>query len=79
MPDRDKMRDFEGKAEQAYAAMDRAPAYDQKDLKDDALFHLARAIEIARALGLAEDEERLRARVENIRGVWDSQFRGNFR
>jgi len=48
-------------------------------LKDDASFYLARAREIAQQLGLSDDAERLRQRGENILGVWNSQFRGNFR
>ena len=69
----------EAKAETAYSAMYDAPSWDQKDLKDDALFYLARALEIAEALGLDDDASRLKARVDNIMGVYDSQFRGNFR
>lgn len=52
---------------------------EREDFKDDALFYLARTIEVAEALGLAEDEARLRARVDNIMGVYNSQFRGNWR
>ena len=64
------------KAEAAYAAMYDAPAYDIKDLKDDSLFHFARAIEVAGALGLHDELARLEARVANIVAVYDSQFRG---
>jgi hypothetical protein len=56
-----------------------AQPWDEKDLKDDALFYLARAIDVAKALGLEEDATRLKARVDNIMGVYNSQFRGNFR
>ena len=59
--------------------MYQAESWNQKDLKDDASFYLARAREVAEQLGLTDDAERLRQRGENIRGVWDSQFRGNFR
>jgi hypothetical protein len=77
-PTRELMLEHEQRAETAYAAMYEAPSWDEKDLKDDALFYLARAIEVAEALDLAEDAARLKARVENIMGVYNSQFRGNF-
>lgn len=63
----------------AYAAMYDAQPWDEKDLKDDASFYLARAVEVAEALGFHEDAARLKARSENIRGVYNSQFRGNWR
>jgi hypothetical protein len=69
------MAEWEARAEAAYAAMYDAPDREQKDLKDDALFCLARAVEIAETLGLAEDAARLKARQTNIMGVWNSQFR----
>ena len=78
-PTRDLMQDYEQKAESAYAAMYNAPSWDEKDLMDDALYYLSRAIDVADALSLSEDAARLRARVENIVGVYNSQFRGNFR
>jgi len=73
------MLEYEQKAETAYSAMYDAQPWDEKDLKDDALFYLARAIEVAEELGLSEDTARLRARVDNVMGVYNSQFRGNFR
>jgi hypothetical protein len=78
-PTRELMLEWEQKAEAAYAAMYDAEWWDQKDLKDDASFCVARALEIARELDLTDDEERLRKRGENILGVWNSQYRGNFR
>lgn len=78
-PTPELMAEYETKAESAYAQMYDAQPRDEKDLKDDALFYLARAIEIAQALRLEEDETRLRARVDNIRGVYNSQVRGNWR
>jgi len=78
-PTRELMLDYEQKAETAYTAMYDAEPWNEKDLKDDTLFHLARAIEVAEALGLTDDEARLRARVDNIMGVYNSQFRGNWR
>lgn len=78
-PTRELMLDYEQKAEAAYTALYDAPSWNEKDLKDDALFFLARAIEVAEALGLVDDAARLKARVDNIVGVYNSQFRGNFR
>lgn len=78
-PSRKLMFDYEQKAEAAYSAMYEAESWNRKDLKDDASFYLARALEIAEQLGLQEDADRIRARGENIVGVWNSQFRGNFR
>jgi hypothetical protein len=78
-PSAELMLEYERKAEAAYAAMYDAASWNQKDLKDDASFYLARALEIADQLGLSEESERLRKRGENILGVWNSQFRGNFR
>ena len=73
------MADYERRAETAYSQMYDAELWNEKDLKDDALFFLARAIEVAEALGLEDDTARLKARVDNILGVYSSQFRGNFR
>ena len=78
-PTRELMLDYEQKAETAYTAMYDAEPWNEMDLKDDALFYLARAIEVAETLGLTDDEARLRARVDNIMGVYNSQFRGNWR
>lgn len=78
-PTRELMMEYQEKAEAAYSAMYEAESWNQKDLKDDASFYLARALEVAEALGLTEEAERIRARGENILGVWNSQFRGNFR
>jgi hypothetical protein len=79
LPTRQALLDYEQRAETAYSAMYDAQPWDEKDLKDDALFYLARAIDVAKALGLEEDATRLKARVDNIMGVYNSQFRGNFR
>ena len=78
-PTRELMLDYEQKAETAYTAMYDAEPWNEMDLKDDALFYLARAIEVAETLRLTDDEARLRARVDNIMGVYNSQFRGNWR
>jgi hypothetical protein len=69
------MKEFEARAEAAYTAMYDARSYEEKDLKDDACFYLARAAEIADALGLSEEAARLRVRSDNISGVYNSQFR----
>jgi len=74
-PKRELMLQYELKAEAAYSAMYDAEPWNEKDLKDDALFYLARAIEVADALGLEEESARLKARVGNIMGVYNSQFR----
>jgi len=74
-PKRELMLQYEQKAEAAYSAMYDAEPWNEKDLKDDALFYLARAIEVADALGLEEESARLKARVGNIMGVYNSQFR----
>ena len=74
-PTPELMAEYETRAETAYSAMYDAPDYDQKDLKDDALFYLARAIEVAEALGLEGEAARLKSRVDNIMGVYNSQFR----
>lgn len=74
-PTRELMLEYEHKAETAYSGMYDCEPWNEKDLKDDALFFLARAIEVADALGLEEDATRLKTRVDNIMGVYNSQFR----
>jgi hypothetical protein len=74
-PSRELMVEFERRADAAYAAMYDAPSHNEKDFKDDALFYLARAIEIARAIGLSEEVERLQKRSDGIMGVYSNQFR----
>jgi hypothetical protein len=75
VPTLDLMREWETRAEAAYAAMYDAASHAVKDLKDEALLCLARATEIAEALDRIEDAKRLRARSENIAAVYNSQFR----
>jgi len=79
LPTRELMLEHEQSAETAYSAMYDAQPWDEKDLKDEALVYLMRAIEVAEALGLNGDVRRLKARVDKIMGVYNSQFRGNFR
>jgi len=74
-PTVEKMKDFEARAEAAYAAMYEARSYEEKDFKDDACSFLARAAEIADALGRDADAARLRARTDQIMSVYNSQFR----
>ena len=60
--------------ERAYAAM-----YDARRPKDDyedACSAFARAIELARSLNLGGEADKLQQRLENIRGVYNAQFRG---
>lgn len=60
-------------AEEAYGRM-----YDSnypKDDRDDALYYLGMAIDLAQALNLKEQEAALRARYEHISAVFNSQFR----
>jgi hypothetical protein len=47
-----------------------------KEPYEDACFALARAIEAAQRLGLDEEVARLKRRVEHVRAVYNSQFRG---
>lgn len=75
-PTREDLQRYEAEAEAAYDAMYEVKAYGAKDLRDDALIALGRAIEIAEQLGLPEEAERLRKRRANIDGVYQSQFRG---
>ena len=64
-------------AEQAYAAIyDAPPLSSTKDGYDDACFYLHKAIEEAHRLDLPSEVERLAGRLDNIRGVYNSQFRG---
>ena len=66
------MLEHEQSAETAYSAMYDAQPWDEKDLKDEALVYLMRAIEVAEALGLNGDVRRLKARVDKIMGVYKS-------
>ena len=47
-----------------------------KEPYEDACFAFARAIEAAQGLGLNDEVARLNRRVEHIRAVYNSQFRG---
>jgi hypothetical protein len=46
-----------------------------KDCIEDALYNLARAIDIAQMRGLTGEVERLKKRIAHIQGVYDSRFK----
>jgi hypothetical protein len=66
--------EWERRAEESYAEMYEARR--AKEPYEDACLAFARAIAAARRLGLDEEVARLTRRVEHIRAVYDSQFRG---
>ena len=72
--DRAELGEWERRAEEAYAQMYEARR--AKEPYEDACFAFARAIEAAQRLGLTEEVARLQRKVEHIRAVYDSQFRG---
>jgi hypothetical protein len=65
---------WERRAEDAYSEMYEARR--AKEPYEDACFAFARAIEAAQRLGLDDEVARLTRRVEHIRAVYNSQFRG---
>jgi len=73
-PDRAQLDAWERRAEAAYSEMYEARR--AKEPYEDACFAFARAIEAAQRLGLDEEVSRLNRRVEHIRAVYNSQFRG---
>ena len=74
---RAELAEWERLAEKSYADMYDVPPFGStKDCYDDACFQFARAIEVAQRLGLSDEAARLTKRVDNIRGVYNSQFRG---
>jgi hypothetical protein len=66
--------EWERRAEAAYADMYEARR--AKEPYEDACFAFARAVEAAQRLGLDAEAARLTRRVEHIRAVYNSQFRG---
>jgi hypothetical protein len=72
--DRVELEEWERRAEAAYSEMYEARR--AKEPYEDACFAFARAIETAQRLGLEEEVARLNRRVEHIRAVYNSQFRG---
>ena len=71
---RAELEEWERRAEAAYSEMYEARR--AKEPYEDACFAFARAIEAARRLGLKEEVARLSRRVEHVRAVYNSQFRG---
>ena len=71
---RAELEEWERRAEAAYSEMYEARR--AKEPYEDACFAFARAIEAAQRLGLKEEVARLNRRVEHIRAVYNSQFRG---
>jgi hypothetical protein len=68
--------EFERLAEGAYAAMYEARPHNVKDCHDDAQLYFAHAIEAAKTAALGDEVVRLSQRAEDIRKVYNSQFRG---
>jgi hypothetical protein len=73
-PDHAELHEWERRAEAAYAEMYEARR--AKEPYEDACFAFARAIGAAQRLGLNDEVARLSRRVEHIRAVYNSQFRG---
>ena len=71
---RAELAEWERRAEAAYSEMYEARR--AKEPYEDACFAFARAIEAAQRLGLKEEVARLNRRVEHVRAVYNSQFRG---
>jgi chromosome segregation ATPase len=71
---RAELDEWERRAEAAYSEMYEARR--AKEPYEDACFAFARAIEAAQRLDLKEEVARLNRRVEHIRSVYNSQFRG---
>ena len=71
---RAELEEWERRAEAAYSEMYEARR--AKEPYEDACFAFARAIEAAQRLGLKEEVARLNRRVQNVRAVYNSQFRG---
>ena len=69
------IQEHERLGEAEYAAMYEARTHRVKNHYEDARCHFAKAIALARAAGLKEEIARLTVRLDNIIGVYDSQFR----
>lgn len=72
--ERSELDEWERRAEEAYSEMYEARR--AKEPYEDACFAFARAVEAAQRLGLDDEVVRLNRRVEHIRAVYNSQFRG---
>ena len=76
MKDLAEIKRLEALAEAAYARIyDAPPLSSTKDDYDDARMYLTQAIAEAKRLVLEDEAVRLSTRLENIAGVYDSQFR----
>lgn len=75
MSDTKEMARFEAMAEEAYTKMYDARDHNVKECVEDALYNLARALDIAEMRGLSDDVQRIKKRRDHIRAVFDSQFR----
>ncbi len=75
MSDTKEMARFEALAEEVYTRMYDARDHNVKDCVEDALYNLARALDIAEMRGLSADIARLTKRLDHIMAVYDSQFR----
>jgi chromosome segregation ATPase len=71
---RAELEEWERRAEAAYSEMYEARR--AKEPYEDACFAFARAIEAAQRLGLKEEVARLNRRVQHVRAIYNSQFRG---
>ena len=71
---RAKLDEWERRAEEAYSQMYEARR--AKEPYEDACFAFARAIEVAQRLRLEDEVARLNRRVEQVRTIYNSQFRG---
>ena len=72
--ERSELDEWERRGEAAYADMYEARR--AKEPYEDACLAFARAVEVARRLGLDQEAERLTRRLDHVRAVYNSQFRG---
>jgi hypothetical protein len=75
MSDTKEMARFEALAEEAYTRIYDERGHSVKDCIEDALYNLARAIDIAQMRGLTGEVERLKKRIAHIQGVYDGWFK----
>ena len=73
--DTKEIAQHEALAEAAYDAMYDAQPHNVKDHYDDAALNFQRAIDMATALGLTGDAERLTKRRDHVEAVYNHQFR----
>ena len=66
---------LEAAAEASYTAMYDAQPHNAKDCYEDASLYLGQAAQLAEKAGLQDVAERLKARSEHIRNVYNHQFR----